>query len=101
MNQILNLFFFQIIFKVKFYWRKTPANLEYFFIFPPKCPHNIAIISFIINYTDLIFVPFDVALNSASNGIIIFAVIAIPDLVYFCRATKKRKISLFFSENAC
>ena len=89
MHQISNLFF-QIIFKVKLYWRKTPANLEYFFIFPPKCPHIIAIISCNINYTDLIFVPFDLALNSASNGIIIFAVIAIPDLVKFCRAIKNR-----------
>ena len=51
MNQV-SILFFQIIFEAKFYWRKTPANLEYFFIFPPNCPHIIAIISFIINHTD-------------------------------------------------
>ena len=34
--------------------------------------------------------PFDSALNSASNGVFIFAIIAIPDLVKFCPAIKNR-----------
>ncbi len=71
---------------------KVSKRMSFYYAYspPPKCPCIITIISLIINHTDLIFVPFDLALNSASNGVFIFVVIAIPDLVEFCRAIKNR-----------
>ena len=80
-----------------FFIREKSGKQRAFFL-PPPSKVSLDYYDYLIKYKS--HISFDLALNFASNGIVIFAVITIPGLVRFCCTTKNWIISLFFSENA-